>query len=63
MESIISLKDIDVNYDFTLDTPSYYDNYWKNEMRSGHADPDAYSKMLRTYHKLIWSRKLPNGDF
>ena len=40
MESIISLKDVDVNYDFTLDTPNYYDNYWKNEMGSGNDDPD-----------------------
>lgn len=63
MESIISLKDVDVNYDFTFDTPNYYDNYWKNEMGSGNDDPDTYSKKLKTYHKLIWSKKLPNGEY
>ena len=41
--------DIDITFDFRRDTP---------EGR----DPDTYSKTLRRYHKLLWSRKLPNGD-
>ena len=24
-------------------------------------DPDSYSSTLRNYHKILWSKKLPNG--
>ena len=24
-------------------------------------DPDSHSKILRNYHKFLWSKKLPNG--
>lgn len=41
--------DIDITFDFRRDTP---------EGR----DPDRYSKTLRRYHKLLWSRCLPSGE-
>lgn len=41
--------DIDVTFDFRLDTPAG-------------RDPDRYSKTLRRYHKLLWSKRLPGGD-
>ncbi|MBJ7458273.1 MAG: hypothetical protein JHD02_03700 [Thermoleophilaceae bacterium] len=28
---------------------------------SGGRDPDAYSRTLRRYHQLLWSKKLPDG--
>ena len=39
---------IDTNFDFYSDTPSG-------------KDPDKYSPTLRRYHKLLWSKPLPNG--
>lgn len=39
---------IDINFDFRSDTPSG-------------KDPDSFSPMLRKYHKILWSKQLPNG--
>ncbi len=39
---------IDITFDFRDDTPPG-------------KDPDAYSKTLRAYHKLLWSKPLPDG--
>lgn len=39
---------IDINFDFRSDTPPK-------------KDPDALSPTLRAYHKLLWSKPLPNG--
>ena len=39
---------IDINFDFRTDTPR-------------DKDPDALSPTLRRYHKLLWSKPLPNG--
>lgn len=41
--------DIDITFDFRRDTP---------EGR----DPDTYSRTLRRYHKLLWSKRLPGGE-
>lgn len=41
---------IDINFDFRTDTPKG-------------RDPDALSPTLRSYHKLLWSKPLPSGDF
>ena len=41
---------IDINFDFRSDSPL-------------NKDPDAYSPTLRNYHKLLWSKPLPNGHF
>jgi hypothetical protein len=42
--------DIDVTFDFRTDTPEG-------------KDPDTHSKTLRLYHKLLWSKRLPSGEF
>ena len=42
-------SDIDITFDFRVDTPHG-------------KDPDKYSKTLRRYHKLLWSKRLPSGD-
>ena len=42
-------KFIDINFDFRTDTPKG-------------KDPDSYSPTLRLYHKLLWSKQLPNGS-
>ncbi len=47
---------IDVMFDFTTDTPGYWD---ENKKR---LDPDFYSPTLKMYHKELWSRELPNGE-
>lgn len=39
---------IDITFDFRTDTPSG-------------KDPDSFSPTLRTYHKILWSKPLPNG--
>ena len=60
----MELKDIDVNFDFTTDTPHYWDGYWeqKDGMGSSNMDPDSRSPMMRMYHQFLWSKPLPNGD-
>jgi len=40
---------IDTNFDF------------RSEI-SQNSDPDRYSSTLRGYHKILWSKRLPNGD-
>ncbi len=54
---------IDVSFDFTSDSPGYWDNFWENGNGLGHGncDPDAVSQTLRSYHQQLWSRKLPCG--
>ncbi len=39
---------IDINFDFRSDTPPG-------------KDPDSYSSTLRSYHRRLWSKPLPNG--
>ena len=39
---------IDINFNVYSDTPKG-------------KDPDSYSPTLRNYHKILWSKKLPNG--
>ena len=59
-----SLQEIDVNFDFTSDTPRFWDGFWGRNggFGAGGADPDARSQMARRYHQLLWSRELPNGE-
>ncbi len=40
---------INVSFNFNADTP-----YGK--------DPDTYSHSLHSYHRVLWTRKLPNGE-
>jgi hypothetical protein len=42
------LSHIDINFDFRSDTPLG-------------KDPDSFSPMLRSFHKLLWSKPLPSG--
>ena len=44
----MSANYIDINFDFRTDTPPG-------------KDPDAFSRTLRSYHKLLWSKPLSNG--
>lgn len=54
---------IDVNFDFSLDTPNYWKGFWDDSiLGGGGADPDAVSKTLQAYHQLLWSKALPNGE-
>ena len=45
-----NIKLVDVSKTFLSDTPEG-------------KDPDKASKLCQTYHKLLWSRQLPNGEF
>ena len=55
-------KTLDVDFDFTMDTPHFWDMYWNDEMGCIFVDPDIESKTLKKYHKLLWSKQLPNGE-
>lgn len=44
--------DIDVTFNFWRDTPE----------RKG-ADPDSDSETLRQYHRVLWSKRLPGGEY
>ncbi len=61
---MLIMKNIDVNFDFTTDTPRYWENFWEkdNILGGGGNDPDTASKTLRLYHRVLWSKLLPNGD-
>ena len=61
---IIKISDIDPTFDFTSDTPHFWDNYWSGDSILGHAfaDPDSESKTMQLYHQLLYSRVLPNGE-
>lgn len=55
---------IDVSFDFTSDTPGFWQNYWEKDALLGCAgnDPDRSSKTLKAYHRFLWSKPLPNGQ-
>ncbi|SFW18752.1 DUF6994 family protein [Selenomonas ruminantium] len=55
---------IDVTFDFTMDSPGYWDGFWerKDGLGAGACDPDACSPTLQRYHQLLWSKTLPNGE-
>lgn len=54
---------IDVNFDFTSDNV-YWDHFWqRRDLGGGACDPDVASPTLRKYHKILWSKKLPSGEF
>jgi len=55
---------IDTTVDFSLDTPNFWKEYWKDDvLGSFNNDPDSSSKKLRETHQMVWSRKLPCGKF
>ncbi len=56
---------IDVSFDFTTDSPGYWDHFWENYngLGRGNCDPDAVSQTLRAYHQILWSKELPCGRY
>ncbi|WP_343210483.1 DUF6994 family protein [Anaerolentibacter hominis] len=56
---------IDISFDFTTDTSDYWLGFWdrNNGLGAGGNDPDAFSKTLQKYHQILWSKKLPNGEY
>ncbi len=54
------MKKINVNFDFTSDTPNYWDCFYTGENRP---DPDAKSPTMRKYQQMLYSKILPNGEF
>lgn len=55
---------LDTTFDFTTDTPKYWDKYWEFDSLLGsiNNDPDSASKMMQNYQKILWSKTLPNGE-
>lgn len=56
---------IDAFFDFTTDTPNYWRNFWKDDVLGygdGGKDPDSYSPTMKNYHRILWSKQLPNGQ-
>lgn len=60
----MTIKDIDVTFDFTSDSKGYWDGFWERNdgLGYGGCDPDSKSATLRQYHQLLWNRELPNGE-
>lgn len=59
------MKTIDINKNITEDNPKYWNGYWdqNNGLGGTDWDPDTRSKTLGEYHRILWSRQLPNGEF
>ncbi len=57
-------QNIDIAFDFTTDTPGFWDGFWERNNGLGYCgnDPDSHSPTLRRYHSILWSRELPNGE-
>lgn len=55
---------IDTAFDFTQDSPHYWDGFWENRngLGVGSSDPDASSRTLQLYHQALWSKELPCGE-
>ena len=55
---------IEVKFDFTMDSYKYWDGFWErnNVMGEGGSDPDKSSPMLQEYHRILWSKPIPNGQ-
>ena len=55
---------IDTEFDFTSDTPGFWDGFWERRKGLGYCgnDPDTDSPTMRRYHRQLWSRELPNGQ-
>ena len=60
----MGLSAIDIGFDFTSDTPDYWNGFWdyRDGLGGSDKDPDSLSPTLREYHRLLWSKELPNGQ-
>ena len=58
------MSGIDTAFDFTTDTDGFWEGFWERKGGLGYcgADPDSCSARLREYHRILWSRELPNGQ-
>ncbi|SNU04638.1 hypothetical protein SAMN06297422_101180 [Lachnospiraceae bacterium] len=58
------MGEIDIKFDFTMDSKSFWDGFWDrgDGLGAGGSDPDIASATLQRYHQLLWSKELPNGD-
>ena len=54
------MNKIDITFDFTSDTPNYWDCFYAGVDRP---DPDAKSPTMRKYQQMLYSKILPNGEF
>lgn len=54
---------IDTTFDFTSELPHYWEGFWdrKDGLGEGGCDPDSQSQTLQEYHRILWSRPLPDG--
>ncbi len=52
-------NNIDVTFDFTEDTPNYWDNF---KTGKSFTDPDIWSPTMRRYQQLLYSKELPNSE-
>ena len=55
---------VDVTFDFTSDSYRYWEGFWdrKDGLGAGYSDPDSSSPTLQKYHRILWSKELPNGE-
>lgn len=55
---------IDITHDFTSDLDGYWDGFLERDPIAGVGpiDPDTKSETLKEYHRLLWSKELPNGE-
>ena len=51
---------IDVTFDFTSDTPNYWECFYAGIDRP---DPDSSSPTMKKYQQLLYRKVLPNGEF
>ncbi|MBQ6351593.1 MAG: hypothetical protein IJI42_11815 [Methanobrevibacter sp.] len=53
------------NYCFLDDNPDYFKDYWDNNLCMGSSawDPDSKSFTLQQYNMILWSKRLPNGEY
>ena len=59
----IELQEINTGFDFTTDCP-FWNGFWDSGGLLGRvgSDPDSASKTLKQYHRVLWSKPLPNGE-